>query len=755
VALGVGMDDFRRGNEFGRFALELAERSKDPSIICKVLWIFAGMIKPWRDRLDELYPLADRARKLALDAGDLQYATYSRSSDFFPRIVSRGSSLLEALNICEEHRPYIEHSKDVMMVEMLTMGENCALALQGKTTAPYSLNCGSYDECAAELRYRRTGNLTLAFFQILIRLQLACLFGRYEDVLSLSDKGEEVVRSGSGFTQVADLYFFRGLAAVIALTRQIGNAARHRRTLRYCLKRLHVFAINSPHNFCQHEALLEAEAARVEGGRKDVLKLYNRAIDVAEAEGYTHLVGLSNERAALFCLADGQRRLAGWYLSCARAAYDKWGATAKVAQLDRDYADLLPAPVSSSREPVSASRTAAHQGERFDIAAALQASRIISSGENTERVLTHLMQLIRIQAGAESAQLLIWEGGRLRLEASATVESGGVLLFPTQSAEAGQESYSPAIVNYVLHTGHELMLGEAGTDARFAQCSYMRNRQPKSVLCSAIRHQGELLGVIYLEHTQIAGTFDGQKLEWLRLLSTEVGLAVWSARLSRYREYVHKFAPAAVAKEIDANPVSPNLAAKDTDVSILFGDLAGYTRMAEQLERRQLDEFINRAFSRFTDEIHRHEGVLLEIRGDELFVLFSDEDPSRHVWKAVHAALAISRVAASLKDELSSAYPPLIMNMGINCGVASVGLKAVDAASGSRWRYGASGTVVNVAARVRELARDGSILVSADAASRVSNDFVFEDMGEHSLKNVQNPVHIYRLTGGQEASQYH
>ena len=72
-----------------------------------------------------------------------------------------------------------------------------------------------------------------------------------------------------------------------------------------------------------------------------------------------------------------------------------------------------------------------------------------------------------------------------------------------------------------------------------------------------IRHQGEMLGVIYLEHTQIAGAFNGQKLEWLRLLATEVGLTVWSARLSRYRDYVHKFAPAAVAKEIDANPIVP------------------------------------------------------------------------------------------------------------------------------------------------------------------------------------------------------
>jgi adenylate cyclase len=88
-----------------------------------------------------------------------------------------------------------------------------------------------------------------------------------------------------------------------------------------------------------------------------------------------------------------------------------------------------------------------------------------------------------------------------------------------------------------------------------------------------------------------------------------------------------------------------------------------------------------------------------------------------------------------------------MMNIGINSGVASVGLHAVDAASGSRWRYGASGSVVNIAARVRELARDGNILMSADSVARVSDDFLFEDIGEHSLKNVMQPIRIYRLCG--------
>jgi class 3 adenylate cyclase len=50
---------------------------------------------------------------------------------------------------------------------------------------------------------------------------------------------------------------------------------------------------------------------------------------------------------------------------------------------------------------------------------------------------------------------------------------------------------------------------------------------------------------------------------------------------------------------------------------------------------------------------------------------------------------------------------------------------------------------------VRALARDGSILMSEESVARVSNDFRFEDMGEHSLKNVTKPIRIYRLCGVQ------
>ena len=751
LSLGGVMDDHKRGYDFGRFALDLAETSKKPATICKVLLFFAAFIKVWLDPIDETFPLLDRARKMALEVGDHQYVNYAICCSILGRL-SRGTSLQQLLSECEEHWPFVLHSNDAHAIQVLTICKNFALALQGKTAAPYSLSDGPYDENAAEAHYLHSGNSLLVSMQSTFRLQLACLFGRYEDALSLAEKGETVVHSAPGSITIVDHYLYRGLASAVALSANNMNAVEHRKTLRSCLARLHFFATSSQSNFLQHEVLLKAETARVRGELNAALKHYNHAIELAEQQGLMQLVGLANERAALCCIANDQRRLAIWYIGCAKEAFDKWGAAAKVDWIEREYSPSGSSETSVSKTRASTAATTdtaagnvvGSREDSFDIAAALQASRIIASGSSTDLLLTHLMQVIRLQAGAETAQLLALEGGRLRHEATATTESGNVMLFQSP-ATTSLGSFSPAIVNYVLHTGDDLMLAEADADPRFALCSYITERRLKSVICSGIRHRGELLGVIYLEHNQLVGAFNEQKLEWLRILSGELGLAIWGGRLSRYRDYVTKFAPTEVSKQIDANPQNPDLEARDCDVSIMFADLAGYSRLTELLENRQLTELVNHTFSRFVDEIHRFEGVLLEIRGDELFVLFGDEDPGSTFGRLRSAALAIRRAATQLNKESVGTHPPLIMNIGIHSGVASVGSDSIEASSGSRWHYGASGTVVNIAARLRELARDGSILMSAGAIAKVSNDFVVEDMGIHSLKNISSGVRIYRL----------
>jgi predicted ATPase/class 3 adenylate cyclase len=739
LGFGAALDRYKAGYEFGKFAVELAERGQDDAVRCKVLVIFAQFIKFWCDPIDDGFALIEQARRLALRVGDHQYVNYTIIGELSLHF-SRGTPIADFLALCRQHENFVMASKDAFPMESFSMWKSCALALLDRTDARSSLNHDSYNEKAAEDRYRKAGNLTLLSYQLTLRLQLKYLFGRYEEAFAISESGDSVIGSAPGYITVADHYLYRGLTAA-SLLAGASRAGRFKRVVRRCLKRLELFARNCPENFLPYLLLLRAESARVSGAHALASTLYNQAVEVAEERKLPQLCGLANERAALACLADGQRRLATFFLASAKAAYAKWGATAKVAALDQTFSDLRATapPPGEAAAPTDGGGRGAEQS--LDIAAAAAASRAITVGEE-DRILIKLMQIVRAQAGAESAVLIVGRQGAYRIEACA--------LAGTSPGSGGGDAdrlsgFSSPIVNYVVHTRKDLILNDPQLDARFARCDYLLRHRPRSVMCAVVIKQHELLGLIYLEHRRLAGAFDEEKLRWLRILAAEVGLALWSNRLSRYRDYLHRFAPAIASRQIDADPDNPGLALQQQDVSVLFADLAGYTRMSEFLEQHRVDELVNRAFGNFVDDVDRFHGVLLRITGDELFVVFQDEHVRRHARNAADAALAIKRTAAHLTRYSSPAGLPIIVNIGINSGMAAIGLQPIEAATSVSWRYDATGATVNIAARAREFARDGSIVVGAATAERIAGDFELHDLGEHLMKNVSNPLRLHRL----------
>src|SRR5262249_23282537 len=136
VIYGLGlsgvMGDHKRGYDFGRFALDLAEKGKKPATICKVLLFFSAFIKLWLDPIDETFPLIDRARKMALEVGDHQYVNYAICCNILGRLC-RGASLQHLLSDFEENWPFVSNSSDAHAIQVLTICKNYALALQGQT----------------------------------------------------------------------------------------------------------------------------------------------------------------------------------------------------------------------------------------------------------------------------------------------------------------------------------------------------------------------------------------------------------------------------------------------------------------------------------------------------------------------------------------------------------------------------------------------------------------------------------------------
>jgi len=216
--------------------------------------------------------------------------------------------------------------------------------------------------------------------------------------------------------------------------------------------------------------------------------------------------------------------------------------------------------------------------------------------------------------------------------------------------------------------------------------------------------------------------------------------------LEQLKNELSKFVPESVRRMLEQNPDATELEKREKDVSVLFIDIAGYTRLSEQMDPRQLNRLVQRYFSSFLEIIQDHHGDVNETAGDGLMVIFQDDrSTAEHALNATRSAFAIQHQVKELNEEFAGVFQPVSLHMGINSGSALVGATKLSSSAGARWTFTASGPVTNLAARIAGQAAEGEIFVTASTAERIKGYFVLENMGERSLKNVDSPVQIYQV----------
>ena len=221
-------------------------------------------------------------------------------------------------------------------------------------------------------------------------------------------------------------------------------------------------------------------------------------------------------------------------------------------------------------------------------------------------------------------------------------------------------------------------------------------------------------------------------------------------KLKGAQEYLAKFVPQSVMRQLEESPEA-ELKRTDQDMSALFVDVSGYTKLSEDM-RQTADFMVEKYFSRYLDVIHAHGGDVTETSGDGLMVVFPGTDPREHAANAVKAALEILQRTNELNEQLKGIFDPISVHIGINSGIALIGPTKYEGASGVRWTYTALGPAVNLAARIAGVAEGGMICIGPETARRIDGVFVAQEVGKKQLKNVKDEVMIYQVSGITTAS---
>ena len=164
--------------------------------------------------------------------------------------------------------------------------------------------------------------------------------------------------------------------------------------------------------------------------------------------------------------------------------------------------------------------------------------------------------------------------------------------------------------------------------------------------------------------------------------------------------------------------------------AILAADVVGYSRLMERDEAGTLAILKDRRKNVLEPLVARHQGRVFKVTGDGVLVQFGS------AVDAVQCAVDLQQAMAASSEDLPDDRH-IVLRIGINLG---------DVILDGNDLYGDG---VNIAARLEGIADPGGILVSGTAYDHVKNkiNVGFDDLGVQSLKNIHEPVRVYRISG--------
>ncbi|MBC8228892.1 response regulator, partial [bacterium] len=179
------------------------------------------------------------------------------------------------------------------------------------------------------------------------------------------------------------------------------------------------------------------------------------------------------------------------------------------------------------------------------------------------------------------------------------------------------------------------------------------------------------------------------------------------------------------------------------ELTILFSDIRGFTRLSDELEAEELVIILNEYLTEMTKIIFQHNGTIDKYLGDGIMAFFgapiADE---KHPRNAVRAALSMQGKFGELAGKwLGDAQRELGAGIGINTGYVTVGSFGPEI----RKDYTVIGKNVNLAARLEGLAETGQILISPRTYSHVKDLFEIESLGQQQMMGRTTPMSVYNV----------
>jgi class 3 adenylate cyclase/tetratricopeptide (TPR) repeat protein len=181
-------------------------------------------------------------------------------------------------------------------------------------------------------------------------------------------------------------------------------------------------------------------------------------------------------------------------------------------------------------------------------------------------------------------------------------------------------------------------------------------------------------------------------------------------------------------------------------VTVLFADIKGSMELLADRDAETAEKLLfDPVLERMIEAVHRYEGTVHRVMGDGIMALFGAplalED---HAVRACYAGLRMQETVTLYADEVRRSHGVQVtIRVGLNSG--EIVIRAIG--NDLRMDFTVVGQTANLASRMEQMAKPGSVLTTADTLQLAEGYLAVKPLGPGPVKGLADPVQIYEVTG--------
>lgn len=202
------------------------------------------------------------------------------------------------------------------------------------------------------------------------------------------------------------------------------------------------------------------------------------------------------------------------------------------------------------------------------------------------------------------------------------------------------------------------------------------------------------------------------------------------------------YVPPELVDEMVKDPDSYSMQATNRELTVMFCDMRGFTKMSEQMEPTQLQALLTGVFSRLTTLIRANRGTIDKYMGDCVMAFWgAPVETAEHAHLAVKSAMEMAHAVREINAEhRANGLPEIGIGIGLNTGTMCVG----DMGSNIRRSYTVIGDAVNLGSRLEGLSKVyGVDIVVSESTKKLAPEYAWQELDKVRVKGKEQAVAIH------------